>query len=114
DAPITENDLLEGKGGDFAQNIPPGYGALAIKVNPECVVSGFVQPLSRVDVLWTLNRADSSQSMILLEDMLVLATDGEDKREDDKRSKLATTVTLAVKPDDTQKLALAAQNGELR
>ncbi|HEY1861561.1 MAG TPA: Flp pilus assembly protein CpaB [Gemmataceae bacterium] len=114
DAPITKDDIMEGAGASFAQAIPPGCEALAIKVNPEGIAGGFVQPMDRVDVVWTLNRGDASKSQTLLQNMLVLATDTDAARNTESQAKLATTVTIAVKPEEGQKLTLAAQNGELR
>jgi pilus assembly protein CpaB len=114
DAPITKDDILEGAGASFAQAIPPGCEALAIKVNPEGIAGGFVQPMDRVDVVWTLSRGDASKSQTILQNMLVLATDTDAARNTESQAKLATTVTIAVKPEEGQKLTLAAQNGELR
>jgi pilus assembly protein CpaB len=114
DAPITKDDILEGSGASFAQAIPPGCEALAIKVNPEGIAGGFVQPMDRVDVVWTLSRGDASKSQTILQNMLVLATDLDAARNAESQAKLATTVTIAVKPEEGQKLTLASQNGELR
>ena len=114
DAPITKDDIMEGSGASFAQAIPPGCEALAIKVNPEGIAGGFVQAMDRVDVVWTLSRGDASKSQTILQNMLVLATDLDSARNAESQAKLASTVTIAVKPEEGQKLTLAAQNGELR
>jgi hypothetical protein len=45
--------------------------------------------------------------------MLVLASDTSYQRDGEKQAMLASTVTLAAKPDDAQKLRLAAALGEL-
>jgi pilus assembly protein CpaB len=114
DAPLTKDDLLDTNATTFTVQIPAGHEAVGIRVNPELIAGGFVAPMDKVDVIWTLNRGGDSQSSIILQNMLVLATDTEDGRPDDKRAKLASTVTLAAKPDEAQKLSLAASQGELR
>jgi pilus assembly protein CpaB len=113
DAPLSRDDLLEGGKGDFEQAIPIGHTAIAIKVNPESIVGGFVRPFSKVDVIWTYNRGESSLSKTILQDLLVLAADTEAGRNGDDPAKLVTTVSLAVKPEDAQKLTLAASQGHL-
>jgi hypothetical protein len=70
--------------------------------------------MDKVNVIWTFRNGDSSQSSMILQNMLVLATDTEADRNGDEKAKLATTVTLAARPEEAQKVALAAQNGELR
>src|SRR5216683_2342896 len=113
DAPLSRDDLMDGGKGDFEQTIPIGHTAIAIKVNPESIVGGFVRPFSKVDVIWTYNRAADSLSKTILQDLLVLGADQEAGRTGDDPAKLVTTVTLAVKPDDAQKLTLAAAQGHL-
>src|ERR1700730_13178788 len=77
DAPITNDDVLEGAGGSFAQAIPPGHEAVAIKVSPELIAGGFVRPMDKVNVIWTFRNGDASQSSMILQNMLVPATDTE-------------------------------------
>src|SRR5438270_895228 len=78
------------------------------------VGGGFVRPMDKVNVIWTIRNGDASQCLVILQNMLVLATDLEAGRSAEEQAKLATTVTLAAKPEEAQKVALAAQNGELR
>jgi pilus assembly protein CpaB len=113
DAPLSRDDLMEGGKGDFEQSIPAGHEAIAIKVNPESIVGGFVRPYSKVDVIWTWNRGADSLSKTILQNLLVLAADQEPGREGGDQAKLVTTVTLAVKPDEAQKLTLASTQGHL-
>jgi pilus assembly protein CpaB len=113
DAPLSRDDLMDGAKGDFEQSIPVGHEAIAIKVNPESIVGGFVRPYSKVDVIWTWNRGADSLSKTILQNLLVLAADQEPGRGDGDTAKLATTVTLAVKPDEAQKITLAASQGQL-
>jgi Flp pilus assembly protein CpaB len=112
DAPLSKEDILGGDKADFSQAIPVGYQALAIKVQTHTIAGGFVRPMEKVDVIWTMNRSQEALAMTILQNVLVLATDLEDGREGEK-AKIASTVTLAVKPDEAQKLTLAASQGEL-
>jgi pilus assembly protein CpaB len=112
DAPLSKDDVLGGDKEDFSQAIPAGHQALAIKVQAADIAGGFVRPMAKVDVIWTMHRGQEAMSRIILQNILVLATDTEDGREGEK-AKLAATVTLAVTPDDAQKLTLAASQGSL-
>jgi len=115
DVPITDNDLLEIGTDQFSQSIPPGHRAMSIRVNQESGNAGFVLPLTRVDVVYTQRGGEAGDSSItLLQDMLVPAADMETSRSPDQPAKVSQTVTLAVKPEEAQKLALAAARGDLR
>jgi Flp pilus assembly protein CpaB len=86
---------------------------VALKVNPASVVAGFVLPNSRVDVVQTIRSGEGTVSQTILQNMLVLASDTMLGRPEDKQSNMASTVTLAAKPEDAQKLRLAEAVGEL-
>jgi pilus assembly protein CpaB len=95
--------------------LPKGMRAVAIKVNPESLVGGFVRPNSHVDVIFTPrgNAADVT-SKVILQDMLVLAVDQRAERDPNERTILGNTVTIAAKLEEAQRLALASSTGELR
>jgi pilus assembly protein CpaB len=115
DAFITKDDVMDTGSDIFIQSIPAGYRAVSIKVTPETLVGGFVQPNTRVDVMTTLKRDGSEPiSQVILQNMLVLATDQEAQRDPQVGGKLANTVTLAAKPDEALKLTLASSLGEVR
>jgi len=113
---ISEDDLFEkGKVG-ISGMLPEGHLAVGIKVTPDSVAGGFASlPHSRVDIFSTVRRGDdkSSYSMLLLEDVLVLAADGSEVRDADNKAKLATVVTVALRPDDVAKVRLAEQFGPI-
>jgi len=77
--PVTQIDVLTKEQEDIATKILPGQRALAIEVNAESLVGGFVLPGARVDVLCTIGGGDAS-SKIILQNMLVLAVDTQDQR----------------------------------
>jgi pilus assembly protein CpaB len=115
DAFLTKDDVMDTGSDIFIQSIPAGYRAVSIKVTPETMAGGFVQPNTRVDVMTTLKRdREESVSQVILQNMLVLATDQEANRDPNVGGKLANTVTLAAKPDDALKLTLASSLGEVR
>lgn len=114
DAFITKDDVLESSQDVFTQGIPPGHVAVGIKVTPENIVGGFVQPNVKVDVVTTLKRDNQeSSSQVILQNILVLATDQEDSRDPAVKAKVSTTVTLAVTTEEALKLSLARSLGEV-
>src|SRR5258708_12755470 len=99
DAFITKDDIMDSGSDIFIQNIPPGYRAVSLKVTADTLVSGFVQANTRVDVLNTMRRENGeSSSQVILQNMLVLATDQDDQPDPAKKGKLPNTLTLAAKP----------------
>jgi pilus assembly protein CpaB len=110
---VTGDDLQDLKAASMEAVLPPGMRAVAIKVNSASVVAGWVLPNSRVDIVQTMRVGEHSSTKTILQNMLVLATDAIRDRQDDKSNVLASTVTLAAKPEDVQKLRLAEAIGEL-
>jgi pilus assembly protein CpaB len=112
---VSVDDLLSKEQGGLGVAIPKGMRAMAIKVNIDTIVAGFVLPNSRVDVLNTVRQGDKdSYTQTILQNMLVLSVDQTKDRDPDKQSILGNTVTLAVTPEEAQTLSLAQQMGELR
>ncbi len=110
---LSRDDLVSGDKAVLAQ-LPPGMRAVAIKLPPDSLDGGFILPGSKVDVLWSYRlKTGEMGSMTILKDVLIAAVDTQANREKPEKI-LATTVTLTVKPEESQKLALAASNGELR
>jgi len=112
---LLSDDLADSKTEGLAVQIAPGERAVAIKVNAEKSVAGFVLPCSRVDVVATVNNETAGkESKIILQNMLVLAVDTKDSKDPDQRSILGQTVTLSAKPEEAQRLTLAQSLGELQ
>jgi pilus assembly protein CpaB len=112
---VTYDHVLNKEQAGLPAELPTGTRAVAIKVNPESLVGGFVLPRSRVDVMFTSRGgAADAQTKVLLQDMLVLAVDQSSQRDPNEPTKLGNTVTLAAKPEEAQRLALASTLGELR
>jgi pilus assembly protein CpaB len=116
--PLLEGKLapqLSGKGGIMPMLVPVGQRAVTIKVDDAIKESGFVLPNSRVDVFVSMARTASSQdrmAKLILQDVVVLAA-GQAVEMRDNRPVSVTTVTLALTPDQAERLALAQNEGKL-
>jgi pilus assembly protein CpaB len=101
----------------LSRQVPPGMRAVSIRVDDVSGVAGFILPGDRVDVMLTRRlegtTPDSNLATdIILQNILVL---GIDQLSDQDREKpvVARTATVAVTPEEAQKLALAQQAGTL-
>lgn len=115
--PIVETKLLstDKNVGMLSLRIPAGMRAFSIQVNEVVGVGGFLMPDARVDVVMTTvpsGQGGERFSKIILENIRVLAIG---QTIDQKESKPVTvnTVTLAVTPQDAEKLALASNDGKI-
>jgi pilus assembly protein CpaB len=114
---VTPEDLMGDKDGDGMNIVlPAGFRAVGVRVNVESAASGFASlPLSRVDIVSTVRRADdkSTYAQVLLENVLVLAADDKMRRDDSGKPMPSQVVTLALKPEDALKVRLAGEMGTL-
>jgi len=94
--------------------IPQGMRAVSVRVNDVVSVAGFVQPGTHVDVLATGNEGNEHQTTTVLENVLVLAVGKSLDRNASADALTAPVITLAVSPDDAQKLALVSQEGRIQ
>ena len=103
-----------GQGGLMPVLVPTGKRGVTIKVDEAIQKSGFVVPNSRVDVLVTLARqsGQSRESRMVLQDVMVLASDQTVEMKDNKPVTM-TTVTMAVSPQEAERLALAQNEGKV-
>lgn len=115
--PVVESKLLttDKKVGLLSLRIPQGLRAFTVRVNEAVGVGGFLMPDARVDVLLTTSSAGpggTRMSKIILEDIRVLAV-GQTVEQKDNNPVSVGTVTLAVTPEDAEKLALASNDGSI-
>lgn len=112
--PVLEAKLApEGATGGLSSAIQPGKRAISLQVNEIVGVAGYIRPGSRVDVMVnTREGRDKALSKIVLENILVLATAQDDKR-DQTKPKVVSTVTLEVDPPQAEKIDLARNIGTL-
>lgn len=115
---ITESRLVgQGAAGGLPIIIPPGHRAITIKVDEVFGVGGFINPGDHVDIVAIIKRSeDQNFSRTILQDVLILAAG--DKILDpnvvaDPAPKVVSQVTVALSPQDAEKLALAHEMGSL-
>ena len=116
--PLIEGKLapqLTGKGGIMPMLIPEGQRGVTIRLDEATRESGFVMPNSRVDVLVSMSKAPGSNERIakvILQDVTVLAA-GQIVEMKDNKPVTNTTVTLALTPQQVERLAVAQSDGRL-
>jgi len=107
--------------GEIKGYIPPGYRAMAIKIDRAVKAGGLLAPGSFVDVITVITeRGYEPVSRIILQNIKVLSvgtrpTDPEDKEKQDKAQQgTEEVVTLLLLPDEAEKLALAITRGKIQ
>src|SRR5207302_8551523 len=113
---VADKLAAENAGAGLSTLIAVGMRAEAVRVNDVTAVAGFVVPVTRVDVLVTGNPTGSSepQTMTVLQDVAVLATGQRTERSATGEPQNASVVTLLVSPEESEKLALASQEGRIQ
>ena len=119
--PIREQKLVKADGSGFmAAILPQGYRAVSTEISPETGAGGFILPNDRVDVLLTKRDknpdgkgADVAVSEIILTNIRVLAIDQAPKEKEGTSTLVGRTVTLELKPEQTETLARSRQTGSL-
>lgn len=121
--PILDGKLVKaGDGGFMAAILPSGMRAISVKISPETGAGGFILPNDRVDVIVTRrerNRGSSSEvhvSETVLTDVRVLAIDqalNGEKNKKEGQVALGKTATLALRPVQAERLALAEARGDI-
>ena len=118
--PVIESKLVpsDKNGGLLSLKVPAGMRAFTVKVNEVVGVGGFILPDSRVDVVVTTavspQRQQDQVSKTFLQDILVLAVGQTVEQQKDNKPITVNTVTLAVTPSDSEKLALASNDGKIQ
>ncbi|MGY4476005.1 Flp pilus assembly protein CpaB [Bradyrhizobium sp. USDA 3364] len=119
--PIREQKLVKADGSGFmAAILPTGMRAVSTEISPETGAGGFILPNDRVDVLLSKrdknpdrSGADIVNSEVILTNVRVLAIDQAPKEKDGTNALIGKTVTLELKPEQTETLARARQSGVL-
>ena len=110
--------LVTGSVSDFGATVTigstlaPGYRAVAVSVNAETAVGGFVTPGDHVDIVLTEGRGDTLRTGVILQNIRVLATD-QNADTTGSAARTARTITVEVSTRDAQVLTLAQQAGLL-
>ena len=121
--PIREQKLVRADGSGFmAAILPTGMRAVATEITPETAAGGFILPNDRVDVILSKHEknpdsragtTDLVNSEIILTNIRVLAIDQAPKEKEGQNAVVGRTVTLELKPEQTETLARARQSGSL-
>jgi pilus assembly protein CpaB len=123
--PIVKNEpILPAKlaskeaGSGLPPVIPEGMRAVSVRVNEVIGVAGYVLPGTHVDVLATASPTNNAADMttkVVLANVLVL-TAGTRMEQDQKDGKpvQVTVVTMAVSPEQAERLALASTEGKIQ
>ena len=115
--PITEDKLapVSVKTGGVSAILKPGTRAIAIKGNKVLGISGLINPGNRVDVILTVTdpTLKKIRSKIVLENLLVLATGTEIQKNEKGEPMPVDVYTLEVTPEQSEKVALAASEGNI-
>lgn len=110
--PVLAAELAApGSGAGMVALIEPGMRAMALKVDEVTGVGGFVLPNTYVDVIGVEKRKNNDYtSDTILHRIKVLAIAQETFTEEGK-AKIVRTVTLELKSEDAEKLALQTHKG---
>jgi pilus assembly protein CpaB len=114
--PLTEAKLAQrGAGAGLPPTIPAGMRAVSVKVDEVIGVAGFVVPGARVDVLATVTQQQDTMTRTFVPNVQVLASGTRYDQEQAKDGKPipTTVVTVAVTPQDAERIALAASAGRV-
>ena len=99
--------------------VPLGYRVVSVKVTSESSVSSLIEPGDRVDVVVVLKHTRETPVAIaktILKAVRVFAVNSEMARtmDADKTADQARTVSVLLKPDQVEKLMMAADLGNIR
>jgi len=123
--PILSGEIIlagklaaKGSGEGLTALIEPGKRAVSVQVNEISGVSGFIQPGTRVDVLFTrtFSNGDAATTTIL-QNVKVIAYGRQldpSAKVDPRDTTRPTVATLLVTQDEAQKLVLAGQRGRIQ
>ncbi len=105
-----------GTGPGLELKIPPGQRAMAVRINDIAGISGLIQPNSRVDVMVTIADQSTGKQVakLFMENMRVLSVGTEIQRDASGRPNAAATATLAVTPEEAERLAIAMNTGSIQ
>lgn len=110
--------VLSNKVSDFGekvtivQTLGKNTRAMAINVNAQTSVGGFVTPGDTVDIVLTQGRGASLRAVTILQNIRIVGVD-QQADENNEQASVAKTVTVEVTPEQGQKLALAQKAGTL-
>ena len=118
--PIVPAKIIKGgQGGYLSVTLQPGMRAVAISVNPQTGVGGFILPGDRVDILLTRKEGAGGPGgatptvETVLRNVQVLAIDQQVQPPKNARSMVGGSATLEIPAEDVEILLGAEGRGEL-
>ncbi|WP_413719765.1 Flp pilus assembly protein CpaB [Silicimonas sp. MF1-12-2] len=96
----------------IVQTLKPGNRAVAINVDVQSAVGGFVTPGDLVDILLTTSDAKGLRVNTILQNIRIIAVD-QQADENQEQAMLGRTATVEVTPEQAQMLAVAQAAGRL-
>jgi pilus assembly protein CpaB len=115
--PILEHDVaLAGSGIGLTVKIPEGMRAVSVRSNDVVGVAGFLYPGSHVDVLVTskVENSPTPLTQTILPNVEVLVAGQKIEPDPTGKPETVNVVTLLLKPEDGEKLVLAATQGQIQ
>jgi pilus assembly protein CpaB len=107
-----EHLLPQGQLAGLSHEVPPLWRAVTICADDMNSLCGMLQPGDRVDLLMTTQ--DESESLVLAADRQVLAVGQQTGLQKGDQESKSNTITLLVKPQEAQRIALAEERGRIR
>jgi pilus assembly protein CpaB len=118
--PVTESKIASLEAGaGLPPVIPEGMRAISVKVNEVIGVAGFVVPGVLVDVLVTVRRTEGennepmTRTVVSKVEVLTAGTRFDQEKSKDGAPIPTSVVTLAVLPEDAERIALASNEGKI-
>jgi pilus assembly protein CpaB len=115
--PILDHDVAQpGSGIGLTVKIPEGMRAVSVRSNDVVGVAGFLYPGSHVDVLVTSKLDGNSLPLTqtVLPNVEVLVAGQRTEPDPQGKPETVNVVTLLLKPEDGEKLVLAASQGQIQ
>ncbi len=131
---LTEKKLYQSvKDSGFTGVIPPDRRAMSVAITDVTGVSGFLKPGDYVDVMFITEKMDNTRitGEVILQNVLLLGVNSMSERTEDQRgaekegdskgksdvnrafSGSPMTATLAIRPEEELRLAVAARAGQI-
>lgn len=114
--PILATNLADAGLRGMIPLIEPGMRALSVRVDEVVGVAGFVTPQTRVDVILIMTPPGGQDpiSKTILQNIQTLASGQQIQETEEGEAIMVTVVTVLVTPEQAEKLALAAAEGEIQ
>jgi pilus assembly protein CpaB len=96
----------------IVQTLGANTRAMAIRVDAQSSVGGFITPGDTVDIVLTQGGGSQMRAVTILQNIRIIGVDQQSDQQNEQAN-VAKTVTVEVTPEQGQKLALAQQAGRL-